>query len=68
VTAPVRLTTSPPLATAEEAAAVMAAVERFRRDTAPSPTAAPAAGATPRLSAWQRAALLEGVSRQPERP
>src|SRR5215208_2107064 len=42
-----------------EAAAVVAAIEQFLADTspAPSPEAAPAA------SRWQRAALLEGVSR-----
>jgi hypothetical protein len=39
-----------------EAAAVVAAVEQFLADTAPAPeTAAPS-------SAWQRAALVEGVS------
>ena len=38
-----------------EAAAVIAAVERFLADTAPAP--APAAPVNP----WQRAALLEGV-------
>ena len=41
-----------------EAAAVVAAVERFMRDTAP--VIAPAA---PRRSAWQQAALREGVTR-----
>jgi hypothetical protein len=41
-----------------EAAAVVAAVEQFLADTAPAP--APA-GST--QSRWQRAALLEGVSR-----
>src|SRR5215207_4752253 len=41
-----------------EAAAVVAAVERFLADTAPAPP--PAASAQSR---WQRAALLEGVSR-----
>jgi hypothetical protein len=40
-----------------EAAAVVAAVEQFIADTAPPP--APAATQSP----WQRAALLEGVSR-----
>jgi len=49
-------------ATPEEAAAVMAAVEQFLRDTAPPP--APAAD---RPSPWVRAALLEGVDREPHR-
>jgi hypothetical protein len=46
------------LAAAEprEAAAVIAAVEQFLADTAPPPESA-----TP-TSAWQRAALVEGVS------
>lgn len=44
-------TTAPP----EEAAAVVAAIERFLAETAP----APAARET--VSPWQRAALLEGV-------
>jgi hypothetical protein len=47
-------------ATPEEAAAVIAAVERFLRDTAPPP--APAE--TP-PSPWIRAALREGVNRDP---
>jgi hypothetical protein len=47
-----------PAASPEEAAAVVAAVERFLRDTAP-----PLAPAPPRRDAWQRAALLEGVDR-----
>jgi hypothetical protein len=41
-----------------EAAAVVAAVEQFLADTAP----APAPPAAPQ-SRWQRAGLLEGVSR-----
>jgi hypothetical protein len=45
-----------PSASPEEAAAVIAALERFMRATAPSPVA-PA----PRQNAWQRAALYEGV-------
>jgi hypothetical protein len=44
----------------DEAAAVVAAVERFMRDTAPVPVA-PAPGRNP----WQEAALREGVARQP---
>ncbi|WP_028058031.1 hypothetical protein [Candidatus Solirubrobacter pratensis] len=47
-------------ASPEEAAAVIAAVERFMRDTAPPP--APPAR---RPSPWIRAALLEGVNRDP---
>jgi hypothetical protein len=47
----------------EEAGAVVAAVQQFIRDTA-----VPAAPAVvePPLSPWKRAALLEGVSRQPD--
>jgi len=40
----------------EEAAAIVAALERFMRDTAPPPSRA-----EPPPSAWRRAALLEGV-------
>jgi len=43
-------------AAADEAAAIVAAVERFLAETAPAP--APDERANP----WQRAALLEGVS------
>jgi hypothetical protein len=39
-----------------EAAAIAAAIERFLADTAPLP-----APATERASAWQRAAIREGV-------
>jgi hypothetical protein len=49
-------------ASAEEAAAVIAAIERFLRDTAP-PVAAEPAGPSP----WVRTALLEGVDREPGR-
>jgi hypothetical protein len=49
-----------PAASPEEAAAVVAAVEHFMRDTAPTP--APPA---PRLSGWVEAARLEAVSREP---
>jgi hypothetical protein len=48
-------------ATPEEAAAVMAAVEQFLRDTAPPP-----APAEPRISPWVRAARLEAVDREPQ--
>lgn len=52
-----------PNASPEEAAAVVAALERFMRETAPAP--APVA---PGPNPWQLAALNEGVSRQPELP
>jgi hypothetical protein len=41
---------------ADEAAAIAAAVERFRAETAPAE-----AGAGETLGPWQRAALIEGV-------
>jgi len=44
-------------ADAQEAAAAIAAIERFMADTAPAP-APDDDGVTP----WQRAALIEGVS------
>jgi hypothetical protein len=50
-----------PAASPEEAAAVVAAVERFLRDTAPPP-APPAPAPNP----WVRAARLEGVDREPD--
>ncbi len=56
------LSTVAPGASPEEAAAVVAALERFMRDTAPPP--AP----PPRESPWQRAALYEGVDRAPREP
>jgi hypothetical protein len=46
-----------------EAAAVIAAIEQFLRDTAPPP-AAPVTRQDP----WVRAALLEGVGREPDAP
>ncbi len=52
-----------PGASPEEAAAVVAALERFMRETAPAPVAPPA-----RRNPWQRAALQEGVARQPQEP
>ena len=52
-----------PGASPEEAAAVVAAVQRFLRDTAPPP--APVAA---HPSRWQRAALLEAVDRAPREP
>jgi hypothetical protein len=50
-----------PAASPEEAAAVVAALEQFMRDTAPPP--APRAPAT---NPWTRAALLEGVGEPAE--
>jgi hypothetical protein len=47
----------------DEAAAVIAAVERFIRETAPV-RVAPAAAPNP----WHAAALREGVARQPVEP
>jgi hypothetical protein len=47
-----------PSASPAEAAAIVAALERFMRDTAPR-TEPPAAGIDP----WLRAAMLEGVAR-----
>lgn len=44
--------------TEEEGAAVVAALERFLAETAPAP-------APVQTSRWQRAALAEGVSRDP---
>ena len=39
-----------------EAAAIVAAIEQFLADTAPAPAAGPS------VSAWQRAALEDGIS------
>jgi hypothetical protein len=50
-----------PAASPEEAAAVVAAVERFLRETAPPP-----APAEPPPNPWVRAARLEAVDRLPE--
>ena len=50
-------------ASPEEAAAVMAAVEQFLRDTTPPPAPAPA-----RPSGWVRVARLEAVGREPDEP
>lgn len=49
---------SVPAASPEEAAAIVAAIERFIRATAPAPAPAPN-GPDP----WLRAAILEGVAR-----
>jgi len=50
-----------PEPTSEEAAAIVAALERFMRATAPPPVAS----APVQLDGWHAAALLEGVSRDP---
>ena len=50
-----------PGASPEEAAAVVAAIERFLRETAPPP-----APERPARNAWVRAALLEGTRREPD--
>lgn len=47
----------------DEAAAVIAAVERFMRETAPV-----RAGTPERRNPWQAASLREGVERQPLAP
>jgi len=52
-----------PSASPEEAAAVVAALERFMRDTAP-----PLASPPPERNPWQRAALYEAVGREPDEP
>ena len=51
-----------PSASPEEAAAVVAAVERFLRDTAPPP-----APPVPPPNRWVRAARLEAVDRFPDK-
>jgi hypothetical protein len=48
----------PPSASPEEAAAIVAALERFMRATAPAPERAQAA------DPWRRAAILEGTTRE----
>jgi hypothetical protein len=50
-----------PSASPTEAAAIVAALERFMRDTAPA-----LAQARPEVDRWRRAALLEGVGREPD--
>jgi hypothetical protein len=52
-----------PTASPEEAAAVVAALEQFMRETAPRPVPPQR-----RESPWRRAALHEGVSRAPIEP
>jgi hypothetical protein len=50
-------------ASPEEAAAIAAAIEQFLRDTAPPP-----ASGEPEVNPWLRAALFEGVGRDPAGP
>jgi hypothetical protein len=50
-------------ASPEEAAAVVAAIEQFLRDTAPAPAAA-----GPTVSPWARAGLLENAGHDPAGP
>ena len=52
-----------PAASADEAAAIVAALEQFLADTAPAP-----GGARPAQSPWQRAALEDGHRRPPGEP
>lgn len=54
----------PTTASAEEAAAIVSALEQFLADTAPPPEPELEAGVSP----WKRAALDEGVDRQPQSP
>jgi hypothetical protein len=51
-----------PAASPEEAAAVVAALERFMRETAPTPAPEPPGDGR---SAWARAALLEATGHAP---
>jgi hypothetical protein len=55
-----------PDASPEEAAAVVAALERFMRET--GRVGAVSAASAPGRTAWQQAALDEGVARLPEPP
>lgn len=57
------LTIVAPNASPEEAAAVIAAVQRFIRDTAPALASPP-----PVRNPWRLAALREGVDRAPATP
>ena len=59
-----QVVTAKPAASPDEAAAIIAALEQFMRDTAPPP----APVEFPRPTAWKRAALDEGVSRRPDLP
>ncbi len=55
-----RLQLIAPSASPEEAAAIVAALERFMRATAP-----PASEPAEALDGWRRAAILDGVTREP---
>jgi hypothetical protein len=57
-----RLELANPSASPAEAAAIVAALERFMRDTAPPPATAQAG------DPWKRVAMLEGVGREDEWP
>ncbi len=57
------LTIVAPSASPEEAAAVVAALERFPRDTAPPPVAP-----VRRTDPWLRAGLYEGTHREADAP
>jgi hypothetical protein len=61
---PPAITSTPVGASPEEAAAMVAAIERFLRATSPPPAANRLAG----LDRWHEAALLEGISRDPLTP
>lgn len=58
-----KLTIVAPNASPEEAAALVAALERFMRETAPPPAAQ-----LPKRNPWQQAALHEGIAREPQGP
>ncbi len=58
-----QLTIVAPDASPDEAAAVVAALEHFMRQTAPMPAPLP-----PARNPWQQAALYEGVAREPQPP
>jgi hypothetical protein len=58
-----RLEIVAPSASPEEAAAVVAALEQFMRDTTPRSVPAP-----PARNPWQRTALFEGVGREADAP
>ena len=51
----------PPPASPEQAAAIAAAIEQFMRATTPGPSAS-----DEHSDPWIRAAILEGVTRDPE--
>jgi hypothetical protein len=58
-----QLTIVAPSASPEEAAAVVAALERFMRETAPV-----AVAQEERIDRWTRTALLEGAGREDDAP